>query len=201
MHFTTETALDYVEGRFDTEEEALWSKHMEMCPKCTQDVLLWQQFLAAMRGPNLASAPVADINRALNILSHERAAGSSTIRSVMASVIFDSFRQPALEGIRGAASSEQRQLVLRADEFDIHIKIWGEEDNRQMLGQLLPRNGKEFVQPARFHLLCNLQRLQSTATDETGEFRFHRVPTGDLSLQIDLPNLTIVGALNVQQRR
>ena len=88
---------------------------------------------------------------------------------------------------------------MRAEEFDIHIKIWGELNHKQMLGQLLPRSGDDFVHSARFHLLRNGERLESTAVDETGEFHFTDVPEGDLSLQIDLPNLTVIGALNVRE--
>ena len=88
---------------------------------------------------------------------------------------------------------------MRAEEFDVHIKVWGEPDHRQMLGQLLPRSGESFVRVARFHLLRNGERLETVAVDEMGEFQFTDVPAGDLSLQIDLPNLTVIGALNVQE--
>ncbi|HSU88603.1 MAG TPA: hypothetical protein VLL56_07190 [Terriglobia bacterium] len=116
----------------------------------------------------------------------------------MASLIFDSFLDPALAGARGTSVSA-RQLVMRAEEFDIHIKIWGDPDHRQMLGQLLPRSGARFVEAARFHLLQNGERLETASVDETGEFHFLDVPEGDLSLQIDLPNLTVIGALNVRE--
>src|SRR5262249_23324584 len=89
-----------------------------------------------------------------------------------------------------------RQVVLRAEEFDIHVKIWGDQDRRQMLGQLLPRSGEDFMQAARFHLLRNGERLDTTLVDEIGEVHFTHVPEGNLSLQIDLPNLTVIGALN-----
>jgi hypothetical protein len=55
------------------------------------------------------------------------------------------------------------------------------------------------VSAARFHLLCNGERLESTGTDEMGEFRFTDLPEGVLSLQIDLPNLTVIGSLNVHE--
>jgi hypothetical protein len=35
--------------------------------------------------------------------------------------------------------------------------------------------------------------------DGMGEFHFSDVPEGDLSLHIDLPNLTVIGALNVKE--
>jgi len=67
-----------------------------------------------------------------------------------------------------------------------------------MLGQLLPRGTSKFVGTARFHLLQNGERLETATNDEMGEFYFTDVPEGDLALQIDLPNLTVVGALNIK---
>ena len=85
--------------------------------------------------------------------------------------------------------------MLRAEEFDIHVKIWGEQDHRQLLGQMLSRSGDEFLGAAHFHLLRNGERLESTSMDDMGEFHFTDIPEGDLGLQIDLPNLTVIGAL------
>ena len=85
----------------------------------------------------------------------------------------------------------------RAEEFDIHLKIWGDQNHRQLMGQLLPRKVMGFASAARFHLMRNGERLESTGTDEMGEFHFTDLPEGALSLQIDLPNLTVIGSLNV----
>jgi hypothetical protein len=134
----------------------------------------------------------------MHIYRREPDGGGSRVRSVLASLVFDSFMQPAFAGARGKASA--RQLVMRAEEFDIHVKIWGEDDHRQILGQLLSRGGEDFVQTARFHLLRNSERIGSTTVDEVGEFHFTDVPDGDLSLQIDLPNLTVIGAINIGGR-
>jgi hypothetical protein len=105
---------------------------------------------------------------------------------------------PAMAGVRAGRPGKARHLVLRDEEFDIHIKIWGDENRRKIRGQLLPRSGSQFVEPAQCHLLRHGARFQSTTTDETGEFHFSGVPEGDLTLQIDLPDLTIVGSLNVE---
>jgi hypothetical protein len=135
------------------------------------------------------------LERAFNILAAAQAAPSiSRLRHVSASIVFDSFQQPALAGVRGAETAA-RQLVLRAEDFDIHLKIWGEQHQRQLLGQMLTRSGIEFPDSAHFHLLRNGERVESTSMDDMGEFHFRNIPEGDLSLQIDLPHLTVVGAL------
>jgi len=199
MHLTNEDALDLVEGRSNREQEMNWARHMETCNACAREFAAWRQLSVDLKRSHLLSAPDQDLRNVISVFQPQSARLDSTIRTIIASIVFDSFLQPALGGARGSASSSARQLVMRAEEFDIHIKIWGDRDGKQMLGQLLPRHGKGFAGSARFHLVRNGERVESTTTDETGEFRFTDVPEGDLSLQIDLPNLTVVGALNVQQ--
>ena len=48
-------------------------------------------------------------------------------------------------------------------------------------------------------MLCDGERIETATVDEVGEFHFLDVPEGDLSLQIDLPNLRVMGALNVRK--
>jgi hypothetical protein len=142
----------------------------------------------------LKSAPRETVETAVKIISSKPVEDGPAVRSVLASIIFDSFMQPALAGVRGA-SAAARQLVMRAEEFDIHIKIWGEPEHQQMLGQVLPRSGTKFAEWANLHLLQRGERLETASADNTGEFQFTDVPDGDLSLQIDLPHLTVIGAL------
>jgi hypothetical protein len=111
-----------------------------------------------------------------------------------AEIVFDSFVESGKSGVRGSDSAA-RQIVIRADEFDVHIKIWGDNGHKQMIGQVLPRNGNDFV-GGRFHLLQNGEQIDSAVTDEIGEFVFANVPEGVLSIQIELPHITVIGALN-----
>ena len=118
----------------------------------------------------------------------------STIRSSRAEIVFDSFVELGMAGLRGS-DSPARQFIMRADEFDIHIKIWGDEGSKQMIGQVLPRNVDDFV-GGTLHLLKNGELVESTVIDEIGEFVFTYVPKGVLSIQIELPHITVIGALN-----
>ena len=113
------------------------------------------------------------------------------IGRVLASLVFDSFTQPALAGARGGDSS--RQLVFRASEFDVHVRISGRQENRQITGQIMTRTLGGPVNLAKVHLLSNGERVRSAAPDSLGEFEFENTPDGQLSLQIDLPNLTVTG--------
>jgi hypothetical protein len=197
MHLRAETVLDLLDGRLDKDQEAFWKRHLEICKDCAQEAERWKDFNSDLKRSRLKSASEQDLQKAMSIFPESPGGERHGVRSVLASIVFDSLLQPAFAGARGV-SSAARQLVMHAEEFDIHVKIWGDDNNRQMLGQLLPRSGEDFVHTARFHLLRNGERIETTAVDELGEFRFSDVPDGHLSLQIDLPNLTVIGALNVR---
>jgi hypothetical protein len=193
MHMSTETALDLADGLLEPAQAEFWETHILTCTTCMQDMADWRNLGINLKRSHLENAPSKDLERAFDIFGPARTAGSK-LRQVLAGIIFDSFQQPAFAGARGGATAA-RQLVLRAEEFDIHVKIWGEQHHRQLLGQLLSRSGDSFEGAAHFHLLRNGERLESTSMDDMGEFHFTDIPEGDLSLQIDLPNLTVIGAL------
>ena len=198
MHLNSETALDFLEGRLEKEQETFWNQHLQGCGECRQNVGQWRQLGNDLQRFHLESAPDHDLKNAIHIFPQQPETARPKLRQVLAATMFDNFREPAFAGARGVAGAA-RQLVLRAEEFDIHIKIWGEQDHLQMLGQLLSRIGDDFVQATRFHLLQNGETLETTGGDELGEFHFTEVPEGDLSLQIDLPDFTVIGALNTKQ--
>ena len=172
---------------------------MHACNECSQNVAQWRDIGGGLKRLHLKSAPAGDLQRAMQIFESRPHASRKPFRSMVAAIVFDSYLQPSLAGVRGTSSTQSRQIVMRADEFDIHIKIWGELDNRQMLGQLLPRTDQDFSQAARFHLLRNGEKIESAITDEMGAFQFVDVPEGNLSLQIDLPNMTVIGALSMRE--
>src|ERR671934_102247 len=57
------------------------------------------------------------------------------VRSILAATVFDTFSQAVLAGARGAVG-EARNLVLRAEDFDIHVQISGEREQKQILVQI-----------------------------------------------------------------
>jgi hypothetical protein len=198
MHLSSEIVLDFLQGRLEAEQNGFWQKHLELCKECTKEVGHWRQLEIDLERSHLKSAADQELQNALHIYPQKPEGGGSRVRSVLASLVFDSFIQPAMAGARGSPGAA-RQIVMRVEEFDIHVKIWGEDEHRQMLGQLLPRKGQDFVQSVSIHLLRNGEKIEKTTVDEMGEFHFSGLPDGNLSLQVDLPNLTVIGALDIKE--
>ena len=150
--------------------------------------------LTALKPSGLRNVPEPAAGRALEMSPYGSIEIDSTIRCMLATIVFDSSRHSSLAGARGVLAPA-RSLVLQTEDFDIHLQIQRERGHRQILGQILARAGKDFAN-ARFHLLRDGEKLQAATADTLGEFNFAEVPDGDLNLQVDLPYLTIIGALN-----
>jgi hypothetical protein len=196
MHLTADEALDLLEGRARESQITFWTAHSEVCGDCQEQLKIWKQIHFMLKNRLLESAPEGLIRNAEAIFQAPTTRGwIPALREVLATVVFDSFAQPTLAGARGTSAA--RQIVLRAEEFDIHVRISGESERRHMTGQVLARGETTFVRGAMLHLVREGKRCESTSVDKLGEFEFQEVPDGLLSLRMDLPHLTIVGALNV----
>src|SRR5579871_3516097 len=119
MHLSSEIALDFLEGRLDPSQKEFWGQHLGICKECTQEVGRWRQLGIDLERSHLKSASDQELQNAMEIYPRRPDGGGSTIRSVLASLVFDSFMQPAMAGARGTAAAA-RQLVMRAEDFDIH---------------------------------------------------------------------------------
>src|SRR5262245_52964342 len=123
MHLNMETAFDLMEGRLEKVVAEKWAQHVGSCSSCSKEFEEWRRFKTALERKHLTSAPQAMLASAFNLFDiPAKPAGSSSIRQLIATVAFDSFSQPAFAGARGQAAA--RQVVLRVEEFDIHLRIW-----------------------------------------------------------------------------
>lgn len=196
MHLTSDLALDLIEGRLVSSEIPALTEHVEKCGSCGQHLTEWRRIHSRLTSPHLKSAPPALLEHAGTIFG--AADGKpTTFREIVAAVVFDSLLRPALAGARGA--TDARQVLMRAEELDIHLRISTNPSQQQILGQLFVRNESQFLNSVRLHLLKDGRPFRSTWSDNFGDFRFNDVPKGLFRLQIDLPELTVVAGITVSE--
>jgi len=175
-------------------------KHIDSCKDCASEFQEWSTLVELVKRPHLMSAPDAIIASAKTIFdtSFETRKTGRLLRQVVALIVFDSFAEPAPAGIRAGLWMDSqvvsRRVLLQTDDFDIHVRISKVEDHRELFGQILPRDGG-FVKDASVHLQNEEERIESAELNSLGEFLFTRIPDGLLSLQIDLPYVTVISAL------
>jgi hypothetical protein len=69
------------------------------------------------------------------------------------------------------------------------------------MGQVFARNETEFLNNACLQLSQDGKPVMTTWTDNFGVFQFDEVPEGELRLQIELPQLTILGGITIDGKR
>jgi len=121
----------------------------------------------------------------------------SALRTIVAATVFDSLTQP-FESARGATAG--RQVVLRAEELDIHLKISSIPSQQQIIGQVFARNETEFLSSVCLHLVRNGKPFKTTWSDNFGQFQFDEVPRGVFHLQLDLPHVTVVSGITIGEQ-
>jgi hypothetical protein len=134
---------------------------------------------------------------AWTVFDEYRKSKRPTHREIVAAILFDSLTEP-YAGARGA--TDARQVVMRAEELDIHIKISTNPPQHQIIGQVFARNQTEFLSSVRLHLLLDGKPFKTTWSDNFGQFQFDDVPQGVLRLQLDLPHLTVVGGITISEQ-
>jgi hypothetical protein len=196
MHLDSKTALDMADGTKNRLDNPSLDRHLAACNACSAEVQHWSTLVAWVRRAHLASAPAGVVPSAKSIFRDAR----RPARQVAATLIHDSLLQASAASLRAEARAFEhalsRQLVFQAEEFDIYVRISSSEDRHDLLGQILQRGRQGFVQTATLYLRHDDERIASAAVNDLGEFEFHNVPEGTLSLQIDLPNITIISAIH-----
>ena len=188
MHFNSETALDLVDGTMALAEHRFWKTHIESCSECAVELHGWSTLAGWVKRVHLLNAPAAVLASGRQIFQTRRTPEFRPfLRQIVASIIFDSFAQPAVAGARA---------VVAEGPFLLRQVVSTLEDRRDLLGQILPRGNRGFINDARLHLRQDGERIGSVRANDLGEFHFTDVPEGMLSLQIDLPNVTVISALH-----
>jgi hypothetical protein len=105
----------------------------------------------------------------------------------IASLIFDTFEQPMFAGVR-RVGAPPRQLLFRAGEVDVDVKIESMEANDRitLVGQVLS-GGTKFFDNTPVKLESHGIVRYRTKTNVVGEFTFDEVPKDTYHLSVDLP--------------
>ena len=180
-HPKTHELIQYAERRVSERDRLSLQQQIETCATCALEIRKWEQILDALKGSDLQSAPAGVVGECVAIYQIPKPAPSRI--EMFARLIFDSIAEPLTAGVRG--SSESRQIVLRCENIDAHVRI--SNNPPVILGQLLQRTGRSFISGARIGLIYRGMQIETTITDRLGEFRFGIAPHGHLRLQAELP--------------
>jgi hypothetical protein len=184
-HFTGEEWINFVNQTVSPGDREEMENHLkEGCKRCRDTVFMWQRVRKSAVAEHTYQPP-ADT---LRIVKAAFLAGSpkgprKESRSRI-SVLFDSLLQPVVEGARSAAT-DSRQMLYRADPFQIDLQIEAKPDTNNLLvtGQLLDLNNPGIAGKDVGVTLSNLRgHVVRAVSNQHGEFTCEIDNSGDLQI-------------------
>lgn len=190
-HFSVEKWIDFVNQAVTSNEKDLMDKHLKLgCESCQETVSLWQRVRAstAMEGSyqppenavRLAKAAFAGAG-----LGQKKRGSGNPVK-----VLFDSFLQPVLAGVRSAGAGT-RQMLYRADPYQIDVQLEMKPTGNRIAvtGQLLNLSNPKMIAAGTRILVSNMHGdVVHTVANQFGEFSGEVKSSGDLQLTFATPS-------------
>jgi hypothetical protein len=198
-----ERILDWMEGQLTAEEAAVVATQVAQADAQTQSDVAWlKQFhrLSQInRQPQLPAAVRADLMQQFDEWRERRTAAarwatlSGWWEAIKAQLIFDSYAQLAVAGIRSAAAATaERQLVYNGRLAEIALNIQPQQPGPELTlwGQVFPLTETDLFS---VQLLQNGSERELAVADELGEFAFPSLQPGlyDLIVSSDQGEIVI----------
>lgn len=196
------TLVDWIEGRLSDAESQLVADEVARADQETLGTVAWLRALKAISHTIRLERAPAELRRtlALRFAAHARAARPGVLQRIVAALTFDSARQFATSGARGAqAPGAPRQLVFTTDALDVAISIAlrGDGQRYDLFGQILPKG--DLVGDFSLQLMHGDAVVQHASADELGEFTMPLVQAGIYELSLSTADVAIILApLEVQ---
>ncbi|HSD85461.1 MAG TPA: hypothetical protein VLG46_16485 [Anaerolineae bacterium] len=199
-HIPFAILIEYQERTLSiSEQEAVEAHLAEPCPMCQKNLQHAAELLATFAQPDETVAPPeAVVERAVGAFpNRSQVVGAFPSRPsivslprIIASLLFDNFKQAPLAAVRGAARS--RQLLFTAGEMDIDLQITSERHEATLLGQVLNNQPTERALSPTVRLYRGGEVIHTSAPDEQGQFAFRAVVPGVYDLGVMLAQQEIM---------
>jgi len=189
-HVNAEKLMVYRDGHSTEESKAMIDSHLAHCTECSQMNQELQEFVIWLESDSSFEPPADVLQWGMSLfqpLLQTKESVGGKVRRIVASLVFDTFDEPALAGVR-RVGAPPRQLLFRAGDVDVDVKIESVETNDRisLVGQVLSNNEK-FFDNTPVKLESHGMVRYKTMTNFVGEFVFDEVPKDTYHLSVDLP--------------
>ena len=193
-----EQLLDFIDGRLASADKAAIETHLASpCAFCASRLSWANDVIALMRTDRLVNPPVAVIQRARNLRLKNAVPAGFSLRSLFATLVFDSRTQPIAAGARGQAGTVRRRMYEVGGSAVLDIQEEPLDSGFAVVeGQLHIKRARAGEAAGAQVALRPSGTAQSSrleaSTNALGEFTFIQVPVGQYSLSVTTRDLEIV---------
>ena len=186
-HLSVEDIVNYMEGESTDVDKSTLEAHLANCSECLALKQEFQVLILQLREDSAFEPPDEALEWSMNLFQPVMHPEQGGTPKIIASLVFDTFDQPMLSGVR-RVGVPPRQLLFRAGDVDVDVKIESMEANNRitLVGQVLSSATKFFDNTPVKLESHGIVRYRTT-TNVVGEFSFDEVPKDTYHLSVDLP--------------
>lgn len=184
-HLSFETIADLVEGKLPAEANNEAAQHITNCTSCSQAVNELSRIVGLMRTDDLEDAPAHTLQRVFGLMPRRAfTENPSVLQKVLAALSFDSALSQPAYGVRSGASAA-RQIIFKAGETDIDLRIAASENRWTIAGQILGEcSGGRVVLKSKYE-------SAETTLNDLCEFKLGPVSKGSYTMRLTLSDYEI----------
>jgi hypothetical protein len=180
--------MEYIDGRMLSGPREEVAGHLSECSACVELKQEFEQLVFQLQQDAAFEPPPELVQWGMNLFQPMlRPSTGQRIRRIIASLVMDTFDEPLPAGVR-RAGVPPRQLVFRAGDVDVDVRIESTENNDRisLVGQVLS-NTEKFLDNTPVKLESNGVVRYRTVTNLVGEFSFEELPKDTYHLSVDVP--------------
>lgn len=192
MHYNEGSWTDFVRGLAAPELASKMQAHLQTgCRRCAALVASLAVVEDTFSRDRANAVPDDLVARARMVFRPGRAASWLDLPRLLVSLVFDSFAEPSLAGVRSAGTFS-RLLTFEAEELRLDVRVEQEHITAPLAvtGQVSSGDGLLSVAHLPIQLWQAGRIVAESQTSEFGEFHFDAVPQRDLRLALPLANAT-----------
>jgi hypothetical protein len=186
-HFTTEEWIDFANDLVAIRKRKEMDRHLEEgCSRCKKALALWQKVRQTAKSAAESQPPEQAVRIAKAGFMGARLEQKPSRVAGLIEVLFDSFRQPLVQGARSVGSG-MRQMLYRAEPYQVDLQIEAKPGANKLVvtGQLLDLRNPDAPGRDVPVIISNLRgHVVQTVTNEFGEFREEIQSSSDLELKL-----------------
>lgn len=183
-HFSDAEWIDRVRGKALAPEAM--DLHLAGCRRCRRAHDLFEDVAEVARGEATYEVPAEILRLAHAIFDLQRPERVRILPRVLASLVYDSFAEPLLVGIR-SRQRVTRQAMYRAGDYFVDLRMESEPETRRVsvVGQIANRRDPErSVAHVPIVLTSDEEVVARAVSNEFGEFQLGYAPAKHLRLHV-----------------
>jgi hypothetical protein len=187
-HYDDQSLIDFARGTGNHSTAREIQSHLDGdCADCEQRLRHWSRMRKFGAQESRNDPPAGAVRMVKAALKTGGVKERRTMREV-AALVFDSFSQIPLAGVRSSAATAERQLLYRAGALmiDLKLQMSSGTDRFSLMGQVLSSDDAVAMNEVPVHLLSGSAQLASTSTNRFGEFRLEHDSGKDLHVSLEV---------------